>query len=246
MRIDTPRSDTGDALVYAVGDVHGCYDLLTAMLRRIKDDAQEHARGRRPILVMLGDYVDRGPHAARVMTALARLARHGEYELHLLMGNHEAWFLDFIDAPEEAADWLRFGGRETLASYGVVPPEEDAAQDLVRARDDLLERMPVAHLSLLRQLEMMAVVGDYAFVHAGIRPGTPLDEQARDDLLWIREPFLGSDARFDKRIVHGHSWAGVEVTPRPNRIALDTGAYETGVLSAVRLDGLTCEVLQVR
>ena len=240
-------ASTHGVLAYAIGDIHGCYDLLAAMLRRVRDDARRHAAGRRAVLVLLGDYVDRGPDSARVLTAIARLSRHGEYELHVLLGNHDACFLDFIDQPEAGAEWLDFGGRETLASYGVEPPlSGEEAFGRIRARDDLLERMPIAHLSLLRRCELMVEIGDYAFVHAGIRPGTALARQGRDDLLWIRGGFLDAAGPFEKRIVHGHSWTGPDPTVRPERIGLDTGAYETGVLTALRLDGTEVEVIQVR
>jgi len=240
----TPACIAGE-LVYAVGDVHGRYDLLKAMLATIVADASDRARGRLPILVLCGDYVDRGPDSARVLTALDWIRRDGRVRPRLIKGNHEAAFLSFLKAPEDGEAWLRFGGDATLRSYGVTPPSDPADQaEMIRARDDLLEHMPAAHLRLLRELELMAIIGDYAFVHAGIRPGVPLARQKAEDLLWIRSPFLDQTRRFEKRIVHGHSW--VEAAPEiyDNRIGLDTGAYETGVLTAIRIEDREVEVFQ--
>lgn len=240
----TPARVCGE-IVYAVGDIHGRYDLLKEMLGRIVADAAERAHGRLPILVMCGDYVDRGPDSARVLTALDWIRRDGRFALHLIKGNHEAAFLDFLKEPQDGSSWLRFGGDATLQSYGVAPPADfDDTQDLVRARDDLLERMPAAHLHILNMLELMVTVGDYAFVHAGIRPGVPLARQKAEDLLWIRDPFLQQTDRFEKRIVHGHSWMETAPEIYDNRIGLDTGAYETGVLTAIRIEDNEVQVLQ--
>ena len=247
---DWPRfhktpAKVGGELVYAIGDIHGRYDLFRAMLAQIVDDAADRAKGRLPILVLCGDYVDRGPDSARVLTALDWIRRDGRVALRPIKGNHEAAFMAFLKDPQEGESWLRFGGDATLLSYGVTPPADFAdATDLVRARDDLLERMPAAHLRVLQGLELMTTVGDYAFVHAGIRPGVPLARQKAEDLLWIRAPFLDQTARFEKRIVHGHSW--IEAAPEiyDNRIGLDTGAYETNVLTAIRIEDEEVEVFQ--
>ena len=240
----TPAKVAGE-LVYAIGDVHGRYDLLTEMLRRIIEDATGRLRGRTPMLILCGDYVDRGPDSARVLTALDWIRRDGRVRLHAIKGNHEAAFLSFLADPQDGAAWLGFGGDATLVSYGVRPPADfQDVQDLVRARDDLLEVMPAAHVRVLQGLELMVMVGDYAFVHAGIRPGVPLARQKPEDLLWIRGPFLDRTERFEKRIVHGHSW--IEAAPEiyNNRIGLDTGAYQTGVLTAVRIEDGEVEVFQ--
>ena len=234
-------------LVYAIGDIHGRYDLLTDILRRIVADARGRLRGRVPVLVTCGDYVDRGPDSARVLSTLDWIRRDGRVRLHALKGNHEAALLDFLTDPRDGTAWLNFGGDATLRSYGVRPPEDFGDADaLVCARDDLLERMPAAHLHVLQGLEMMAVIGDYAFVHAGIRPGVPLARQKAEDLLWIRGPFLDRTAPFEKRIVHGHSWTDPAPEIYDNRIGLDTGAYETGVLTAVRIEDNQVEVFQTR
>jgi serine/threonine protein phosphatase 1 len=240
----TPARVCGE-LVYAIGDVHGRYDLFKAMLGRITADAAERAHGRLPMLVMCGDYVDRGPESAQLLTALDWIRRDGRFALHLIKGNHEAAFLDFLKEPQDGKSWLCFGGDTTLRSYGVTPPADfDDVPELMRARDDLIERMPAAHLRILNMLELMVTIGDYAFVHAGILPGVPLARQKAEDLLWIRGPFLEQTGRFEKRIVHGHSW--IEAAPEiyDNRIGLDTGAYETGVLTAIRIEDNEVLVLQ--
>lgn len=244
--IPTPAGVAG-ALVYAVGDVHGCYDLLKDLLAEIAADAAARASGRQAVLIFLGDYVDRGPQSARVMDALAWLRRRDDFDIHFLKGNHEQAMLEFLDAPERGGPWLSFGGAETLLSYGVVPPAADAAESVYReARDALLERMPAGHLKLLLQLESMVVIGDYAFVHAGIRPGAPLEEQAEEDLLWIRRGFVDHPGPFPKIIVHGHTWLSEQPQLSEHRLGIDTGAYATGVLSAARLEDGAVEVLQVK
>jgi serine/threonine protein phosphatase 1 len=238
------RSTDGE-LVYAIGDVHGCYDLMKALLAKIAADSAVRARGRRPILVFLGDYIDRGPQSAQVLEALVWLKRRPDLDVRLLKGNHEQALLMFLDEPEFGTDWLRFGGRETLQSYGVLPPSMDPAS-LAQARDELMTLMPAAHLRLCERLELMLGVGDYAFVHAGVRPGAALTAQGENDLLWIRQAFLEAPGPFEKVIVHGHTWLDERPQRHDHRIGIDTGAYATGVLTALCLDGEACEVLQAR
>lgn len=230
----------GGQLVYAVGDIHGSYGLFKEMLARIAQDAAGRAAGRRPILVLLGDYVDRGPDSEKVVEALVWLKRRDDLEVHLLKGNHEQALLAFLDEPDDAEPWLAYGGAATLAAYGVTP-----GGDLSLARDELLARMPASHLRLLERLELMVEVGDYAFVHAGVRPGAPLARQTENDLLWIRQGFLDVDGPFEKVIVHGHTWLDHRPQLSEHRIGLDTGAFATGVLSAVRLEDGEREILQV-
>jgi serine/threonine protein phosphatase 1 len=245
--VQSRGATTNGALVYAIGDIHGCYDLMKSLLAKIAADYVVCARGRRPMLIFCGDYVDRGPQSARVLDALVWLHGRSEVDLHLLKGNHEEALLAFLDDPEKAAPWLSFGGAETLLSYGVMPPSDDGDEEgLARARDELLDRMPAVHLRLLQRLELMVEVGDYAFVHAGIRPGTPLAEQDEQDLLWIRRGFVDHPGPFEKVIVHGHVWVSDKPQISQHRIGLDSGAYTTGALTAVRLDEGTVTVLQAR
>lgn len=242
-----PGPGTAGELIFAIGDIHGRYDLLKALLRTFTEDYSTRAKGRRPLLIFCGDYIDRGPQSAAVLEALIWLHRHAHLKVRLLRGNHEQALLTFLDDPDAGRGWLEFGGMATLSAYGVAAPRPDARiVDLIRARDDLLARLPASHLRLLDSLELMVVVGDYAFVHAGIRPGKPLAAQEARDLLGIREAFTGAPGPFEKIIVHGHSWRGDTVEVLGHRVGLDTGAYATGVLSAVRLDGGEVEILTAR
>ncbi|HVI32519.1 metallophosphoesterase family protein [Phenylobacterium sp.] len=230
--------------IYAVGDVHGCYDLLIGLLARLGEDA---ADGPAPTLILLGDYVDRGPDSARVLEALCLLKARAPFGVCMLKGNHEEALLTFLDAPADGAPWIAFGGAATLLSYGVEPPTPASpSQAYVAARDELLRRMPASHLRLLQTLDLMALVGDYAFVHAGVAPGEPLRRQSARDLLWIRREFLEARGPFEKVIVHGHTWEDDRPVVTPARIGLDTGAYETGVLGAMRFEDASRAWLQVR
>jgi serine/threonine protein phosphatase 1 len=230
----TPTMAEGVRL-YAVGDIHGESALLDRLLTMIADDMAGRA-DRRAVVVFLGDYVDRGPDSRGVLDRLTA-APLSWAETRFLAGNHESALLDFIDDPVANARWLDFGGAEALASYGVRASVgvRDRGR-LKELRDHLADRLPDAHRRFLEALEDWAVYGDYAFVHAGIRPGRALKRQRRDDLLWLREPFLSSSLRHEKVIVHGHTIVDAPEI-RPNRIAVDTGAYATGVLTAVVLDG---------
>lgn len=236
---------TGGETVYAIGDVHGRYDLLHALLGEVRGDAEERAPGVAPRLILCGDYVDRGPDSAKVLDAVAWLQRSSAVDVTALDGNHEAMFRGFLDDPLSHTPWLRFGGRETLASYGVAVPEdrEDPAA-LLALRDRVLDALPAAHDRLLHRLALTAQVGDYVFVHAGVRPGVALADQAADDLLWIRGDFLDHPRPAASVVVHGHSWTDDRAVVLPHRIGIDTGAYETGVLTAVRICDASVEVIQ--
>ena len=232
-------------LVYAVGDIHGRYDLLRQILAQIVEDYGTAAKGRPLNLILCGDYIDRGPESSDVLEALVWLTRRPEFTLRLLKGNHEQGLLDFLDRPEDGGPWLHYGGRQTLASYRIDPPPPDAPPAaLTAARDALLDRMPAAHLMLLQQLELSVTIGDHLFVHAGVRPGIALADQQEDDLLWIRGEFLDQDVRHERFVVHGHSWIDDQPSIRPHRIGIDTGAYATGVLTAVRLEDGQATILR--
>ncbi len=246
--LGTPDKATGDAAapamaegvrLYAVGDIHGESALLDRLSAMIADDMAGRP-DRRAVVVFLGDYVDRGPDSRGVLdrlTAGPLPAPLAGAETRFLAGNHESALLDFIDDPVAGARWLDFGGAEALASYGVRASVGVRDRGRLRElRDHLTDRLPDAHRRFLETLEDWAVYGDYAFVHAGIKPGRALKRQRRDDLLWLREPFLSSPLRHEKVIVHGHTIVDAPEI-RPNRIAVDTGAYATGVLTAVVLDG---------
>lgn len=246
-RTQPSRARIAGELVYAIGDIHGRYDLMKALLAQIVGDYPGRAGGRRPILIFLGDYVDRGPDSAKVVEALLWLTHRRDLDVRLLKGNHEEAMLGFLDAPASGAAWLRYGGAETLASYGVLAPDPDEGEaGLARARDELLERMPASHLRLLQGLELMLQVGDYVFVHAGVRPRTALAAQDPQDLLWIRKPFLDSKGPFEKVVVHGHTWISDRPQVFDHRIGVDTGAFATGALTAVRLEDGAVSVFQAR
>ena len=244
----SPRAlSTDGELIYAMGDIHGCYDLLKIALAQIVADCDAQARGRLPMLVLLGDYIDRGPDSAKVLQALVWLQRRGEFALRLLKGNHEQGLLDFLETPERGEAWLGYGGAETLASYGVAAPQLGSGTSaLIRARDALLDQMPASHLQILGELEPMVLVGDYAFVHAGVRPDRPLADQTEAELLWIRRGFVDAAGPFERMIVHGHTWISDKPQVMPHRIGLDTGAYATGVLTVARLDDGAMQLFQAR
>ena len=234
----------GPRPLYAVGDIHGCYDLLNAVLAEIGRDGAERSGPETPLIVFLGDYVDRGPDSAKVLTALAWLTRSAAVEPRLLEGNHEAVLRMFLKDPTEHERWLAFGGRQTLESYGLEVPAVVNEEVLIALRDALLDTMPVSHDQLLGGLEPYLRVGDYAFVHAGVSPGVPLERQSREDLLWIRDEFLDHPRPSPHVVVHGHTWSDDRPAVLPHRIGIDTGAYETGVLTALRIADDVVEVIQ--
>ncbi|MCC7274355.1 MAG: metallophosphoesterase [Alphaproteobacteria bacterium] len=228
-----PRPPAG-TVVYAVGDVHGRDDLLAARHARIVAAAAARPAARR-VLVHLGDYVDRGVHSRRVIERLAAGPPDG-FEAVPLQGNHEAFLLRFLDTVEAGPGWLMNGGAATLASYGVAPPDPRDTDELEAARRALRAALPDHHLAFLQRLRPLHQEGDYLFVHAGIRPWAPLDRQVPADLLWIRAPFLDWTKPFGPIVVHGHTITA-EPDVRSNRIGIDTGAYASGILTCLVLDG---------
>lgn len=232
-------------IVYAVGDIHGEAGLLRRLLESLRQDLAGRTDKPAATLIFLGDYIDRGPDSRAVLDLLLSDPLPGA-RLRFLRGNHEQTMLDFLVDPLAAADWLRFGGVETLASYGLrAPPGSLDPARLRQLAADLANRLPPAHLSLLRATTLMAAVGDYAFVHAGIRPGISLNQQKQDDLLWIRDGFLDRPFQASHVIVHGHSVTDEPVLA-PHRIGLDTGAYASGILTAIALHGSERHVIQSR
>ncbi len=228
--------------VYAIGDIHGRVDLLRQLHGTIKADMGVNP-GARPVLVYLGDYVDRGDRSREVLDLLIRQPVRGAETIHL-RGNHEDFMLTFLADPSVGELWLRNGGDATVYSYGVGMPQVGDRDERYRImRDDLEARLPGEHLAFLHRLSLYHVEGDYAFVHAGIRPGRPLDEQVPEDALWIRAEFLESRADHGKCIVHGHTITE-DVEVRPNRIGIDTGAYYSGRLTCLVLEGESRAVLQ--
>lgn len=224
------------AAVYAIGDVHGRVDLLDQLLGQIAADTRVAPGAVRPSLVMLGDYIDRGFASREVIERLVSIPRH-QFDLYFLRGNHESALINFLNRPETGLAWMALGGAATLTSYGVRPPPPNAsALGWKSAADALRAAMPPAHLRFFSQLRLYLRLGDYLFVHAGLRPGKPLAKQFAEDLMEIREPFLNSKTRWPYIVVHGHSPTERAVRAE-NRISLDTGAFATGKLSAVKLYG---------
>lgn len=220
--------------VYAVGDIHGRLDLLDAALARIADDDAARAPMRTE-LIFLGDLVDRGPDSAGVVERLRRLAAE-RAGTRFLLGNHEEVFLLALTGDERAVRlFCRIGGRETLISYG-VSPEEYERLSYAEVAERLTALVPSAHREFLADCEQLVIVGDYAFSHAGVRPGVPLAEQRSEDLRWIREPFLDHRGALEKVVVHGHT-IREDVEFRRHRIGIDTGAYATGRLTVLGLEG---------
>jgi serine/threonine protein phosphatase 1 len=225
--------------LYAIGDIHGRDDLLARLVREIRQDASTTAPGMRRVIVYVGDYVDRGMESRQVIERLLAAPPDG-FEAVYLLGNHEEAFLDFLDGAPIAFDWFRYGGLETLYSYNVSVNRQVARPvDIEDVRSRAIAAVPASHVAFLRSCKLWHIEGDYMFVHAGVRPGVPLDQQQAVDLLWIRDDFLGSRADHDgKVIVHGHT-----ICERPevgrNRINVDTGAYATGRLTCLVLEGDT-------
>jgi serine/threonine protein phosphatase 1 len=226
--------------VYCIGDIHGRLDLLRQLHEMIVLDANNFDGDH--TLIYLGDYIDRGVESCEVIDELLDAPLPGFETVHL-MGNHEQTLLDFLQHPKAAAGWLAWGGRETLASYGVSLPPGFSRSNLEMLRDEFHSRLSGRHLAFYQGMQLMHKVGDYLFVHAGIRPGVPLQEQSNEDLLWIREDFTGSAQQHDHVVVHGHSISR-EVEFRPNRIGIDTGAYTTGVLTCLVLEEEEKRLLQ--
>jgi serine/threonine protein phosphatase 1 len=230
-----PPASTGGTLIYAIGDIHGRLDLLNTLLGRICADVVARKAERPPSLIFLGDYVDRGRDSRGVIDRVLQLMGEPAFEVRALKGNHEEQMLLFLEDARHGPAWAEFGGAETLASYGVVPPKSRTDSEAwENARIALHEALPAPHLRLLQTLELAVVCGDYLFVHAGVRPGVPLEAQSERDLLWIRDEFLSSDRWHGKVVVHGHT-PDTEPFIGDNRIGIDTGAYATGTLTAVRL-----------
>jgi serine/threonine protein phosphatase 1 len=218
--------------LYAIGDIHGCEGKLVAVHEAIAADLAARPSPDHRI-VHIGDYADRGPNSAGVIERLSRLT--SDPHMVFLRGNHDQLLLDFLAEPgERGAFFLKWGGKETLRSYR-VSNRARTYEDLAAA---FAEKLPAAHRAFLDGLQYSARFGDYFFAHAGIRPGVPLEAQAPDDLLWIRDEFLTDRQDFGAVVVHGHTVTQTQAPEvHPNRIAIDTGAVFNGPLTCVVLEG---------
>jgi serine/threonine protein phosphatase 1 len=232
--LDTARVPDG-VRIYAIGDIHGRNDLLQQLLAQIETD--DVARGTADTqIIFLGDLVDRGPDSAGVIeTAMALRAK--ERQVRYLLGNHEEVFLAACRKRDAKTlkFFLKIGGDTTLQSYPITRTEY-MALDHEELAARLVTLVPEAHLAFLESFEDQIIIGDYAFVHAGIRPGVPLSEQKRSDMRWIKDEFTDQRGDLEKVIIYGHTIYD-DVDERGSRIGIDTGAYASGKLSAIGLEG---------
>jgi serine/threonine protein phosphatase 1 len=229
-KIDRPTLPSGSR-VYAIGDVHGRVDLLQETFAKIDRHRNSYPIDN-PMEVLLGDYIDRGPSSFDVIELLSTRVRDGTI---CLKGNHEVFLENFLQDPGILASWKHCGGLETLVSYGLEPPSNPSSKAVEKLATALANRLPEHHHKFLISLPLCFTLGDYFFVHAGVRPGIDLSFQSADDLLWIRDDFLNYEGSFGKVVVHGHTPVS-EPEIRNNRINLDTGAFASG--------NLTCAVFE--
>ncbi len=225
--------------IYALGDVHGRADLLDRAFCCI-DAYREDSPHENDFLILLGDYVDRGPTSREVLELI--ISRIGTHRTIPLKGNHEALMLDFLENPSVLQTWSRLGGLQTLMSYGLKPsvhPDEKERRELAA---HFAHALPSSHRALLKALPCSCTCGGFFFAHAGVKPGVPLSEQKEEDLLWIRDEFLRCTEDFGKIVVHGHT-----PVPAPeffaNRINIDTGAYATDQLTCIMIESAEVSIL---
>ncbi len=232
--LDTARVPDG-MRVYAIGDIHGRNDLVHNLLKQI--EADDAARGAADThIIFLGDLMDRGPDSAGVINTAMALRDAGR-KVRFLMGNHEEVFVRACRKNDTKVTrfFLRIGGEETVLSYAITRAEY-ITLDMEQLSERLATLVPEAHLEFVESFEDQIVIGDYAFVHAGIRPGVPLSEQKPSDLRWIREDFVDQRGDLEKVVVYGHTIYD-EVEERGSRIGIDTGAYASDKLTALGLEG---------
>jgi serine/threonine protein phosphatase 1 len=218
-------------ITYAIGDVHGRTDLLERLLYQIQHDADQREAEYR--IIFLGDIIDRGPDSRKAMD-IVHATLHASPGNCLILGNHAEFFQRVLDCSQEServlGDWLDKGGFETLASYGLLD-----YNDVTHLGKEFNKRFP-HHVAMMRQAENLIIDGNFAFVHAGVRPNVSLKEQREKDLRWIRDEFLNHTVAHEKIVVHGHTvTASRRLEVYANRITLDTGAYATGILSALAI-----------
>jgi len=226
--------------IYAIGDIHGRADLLSNLIDLIDQDSAGYEGD--ASIVFLGDYIDRGFQSRQVIDTILS-GRLSNYDVYCLKGNHEEAMLQFIADPEFGPRWASYGGRETLVSYGVRPPRNQTRlEDWRDVHASMVSSLPTEHEQFLMQLLPSVRIGRYGFVHAGLRPGIPFDQQDERDLYWIREEFLNDTKPLDVIVVHGHTPVDKPFWDS-RRINVDTGAYISGRLTAVRLEANTVAFL---
>lgn len=225
--------------IYAIGDIHGRLDLLSELLARISSDIALRPTAR-PLYVFLGDYIDRGSASRETID---RLIEHGKtHESVFLKGNHELIAIKCLSDRGLFDQWLRLGGLETLVSYGVPAETLANGKQIAELQSAFHGALPQAHFRFFRDLKNSFECGDFFFAHAGVKPNVELSRQKENDLLWIRGEFLTSKDDFGKIVVHGHTPAR-EIEVGPNRINIDTGAFATGRLSCLVLEGEELSVI---
>jgi len=224
---------------YVIGDIHGRLDLFGALIDAIEEDDKSRP-GAESHVILLGDLVDRGPDSAGVISRTREW--QGKRSVRVLVGNHEEMMLGAFERPEVLRHFLKHGGRETVLSYGLSRKQFNA-MSLSELFELLPKLVPQEERDYIASFEEMIVAGDFVFVHAGIDPKLPLEEQQRKDLLWIRDRFLNHEGPLDKVVVHGHT-IFERVMDCGNRIGIDTGAFRSGVLTALVLEGEQRRVIQ--
>ena len=228
----TARGKAGSR-AYAVGDIHGRLDLLNSLLAQVEADIAQRPSARN-FIIFLGDLIDRGPDSAAVVERL-RTYRTDSASTIFLCGNHEEMFLRLLEGEAGIlSSWLKFGGTQCAESYGIDPATLRGLDD-TSALQMIQAKVPHTHRDFLGSFADSFRFGDYVFVHAGIRPGVSLDEQEPSDLRWIRDPFLSDDKEHGFVVVHGHTIVPA-VEERRNRIGIDTGAYRSGILTALAIE----------
>jgi serine/threonine protein phosphatase 1 len=231
--IDAARVPDG-MRIYAIGDIHGRDDLLNALLTKI--EADDRARGSADTqIIFLGDLVDRGPGSAAVVETALALKTAGR-NVRFLMGNHEEVFVSACrkSDPKVTRFFLRIGGEATVLSYPITRAEY-MTLDMEQLTERLDTLVPREHVEFIEGFEDQIIIGDYVFVHAGIRPGVPLSDQKPSDMRWIREEFIDQRGDLEKVVVYGHT-IYEDVEERGSRIGIDTGAYDSGKLTALGIE----------
>lgn len=232
-----PMTENGCRL-YVIGDVHGQIHILKHVLNRIETDLADRPKADFK-LIFLGDLIDRGEDSRAVIDLTMRLA--ASENTIVLRGNHEEMALGALDNPDELINWRKYGGLETIASFGLDTFDLMRGRKLATIHQDFTHKFGPERRQFLESRPYSFTCGSYFFCHAGIRPGIPLSEQTPADLVWIRDPFLTSTMRHDKLIIHGHTPVE-QIEIKSNRINIDTGAYMTGRLTCLVLEDSSAHV----
>lgn len=244
MEVEEEFTSTIDRLTYAIGDIHGRDDLFLKILNEVREDAE--ALGEKPRVILLGDYIDRGARSSDVLERIVKLEDEDWLDLVVLLGNHELAFIKFCVDCAYGASWLEHGGEATLASYGIPSiRDRENPEKWLELQQQTVSIVPKPHLQLLSDAHIFHVAGDYLFVHGGVKPGVPIEDQSAETLLQIRDEFLASPKASEYVVVHGHS-ANESASNIKWRIGIDTGAYATGTLTAVRLNGTERKLIHTR